>query len=145
MEFSPVQLGNAVTSTTSTAETDLIILNDPKSLQKGLFTFYYGVSMGGNTTVDIRYYAAYVVKPLSGTGAYTSTDWYELPGKSGGTISVVTDGFLRVQTTLSFVDTIGTAQSNQNNAQPAAAAFKATTKFSTGQGTVSVVVMGREN
>lgn len=143
-DFTPVQLGNATFSTISTAENDLIILNDPKAIQKGVFTFYYGVSMGVNTTIDIRYYAAFVYKTI-GPNTYLSTDWYELPGKTTSTISLVSDGFLRVSSTLSFVDTVGTAQSSQNNALPAVAAFKVTTKFSTGQGTVSVVAMGREN
>jgi len=140
-----MQVGSTIVAALNTsAEIDLIVFNDPKTLQKSILSFFYNVSLVSATEVDFRYYAAYVYKPLSGTGAYVSTDWYQIPGKSSGTISLISDGYLSVKSTLSFVDSFTT--SGSTNIYPAIAGLKITGKsVGASSGTISIVGMVRDN
>lgn len=140
------QVGQATVANFSTsAETDILVFNDQKILQKPILTFFYNILLSSSTSLDIRYYAAFVYKPTSGTGAYVAGDWFLLPGKTSATISVVSDTFLRVITsTISFVDSL--AASGSGTLFPACAGFKVTGKGA-GAATASATVtaMVRDN
>lgn len=144
--FPSMQVGNSSTASIATsAESDLILFNDGKILQKSILSFYFNINLGASTEVDLRYYASFVYKPLTGTGAYTATDWYLIPSKTiSGTLSLVADNFLKVASTLSFVDSVAT--SNNTTIYPAIAAFKVTGKaVGAASGSISIVAMVRDN
>lgn len=65
---------STVTSITTT-EADLVIITDPKFLQRSQLTAYYDVILGSATSVLFRYY----VRPDLGT------IWYEIPAQNPAT------------------------------------------------------------
>lgn len=143
--FPAMQVGQAtVASLATSAETDLLVITEANALLKNEFSFYYSVAMGAATEVNLRYYAAFVKKAAS---SYVSTDWFLLPGKTVGTASAVTDGYLKVNSTLSFVDTlcVGASNNASGNVLPGCVALKVTGRgVTSATSTITITAMVRD-
>ena len=123
LPFQPVGNSNVSGVVGSTAETTVLTLkNDPNLMVGSSYSFFYIVTLGSNTEIDLRYYAAFI------NGTPGASDWYELPFKSVASgVATVSDSYSKVTgPLLQFVDIFSTG--NSAFQFPAASALKITAK-----------------